>query len=120
MAQVELVRFQRNVAVLTGVVLGDRSPIAGRAFNVQIHWPNGCNGLVNVAVSHGGKQFCPRNGFLALNDALATYEVDEALALYEPLEVEIQNTDAVNAHQITVVIFIKMAQTPVARVSGIG
>ena len=85
----------------------ERAPYAGKIPVVKIHWPNGCNGLVDVAVYHGSTQFLPKNGFLSLNDATETYEVNEPILDQENIWVDIANRDAVNPHQPTIVVRIE-------------
>lgn len=92
----------------SGVTLVEYAPFPGYLKEVSIHWPAGCDHLADVAVGHSNVQFCPREGFLALNDATPTYPfegvwVDEG----EEIWVKLQNRDGGNTHDITVSIIIE-------------
>lgn len=95
-------RIQQNVPLNTGVILNQTPPFDGIIREVKIHWPPGCNGLVDVRVGHGPKQFCPFEGFLSLNNVTPSYYFNEEVQHTEQIWVEIQNTDGVNAHTISV------------------
>lgn len=97
-------RIQQNVPLNTGVVLNQPPPFDGIIREVKIHWPPGCNGLVDVRVGHGPKQFCPFEGFLSLNNVTPSYYFNEYVAHTEQIWVEIRNTDGVNPHTISVMI----------------
>lgn len=97
-------RIQQTVAAATGVILRQLPPFDGYIKEVKIHWPPGCNGLVDVRVGHGTKQFCPFEGFLSLDAVTPTYPFDEYVEHTENIWVEIQNTDAGNPHTISVMI----------------
>ncbi|GAI88713.1 unnamed protein product [marine sediment metagenome] len=62
-------------ALLTEVV-----PFSGYIKQVTPHWPDGCDAIVDVRVGHGNKQFCPKEGFLALNAATPTYPFNEPVS----------------------------------------
>jgi hypothetical protein len=57
-------------------------------------------------VWHGKSQFCPRDGFLALNDVTPTYYFNEAVDMNEEIWVNIEN-HAMGAHRITVTVSVK-------------
>jgi len=97
-------RIQQNVPLNTGVILNQSPLFDGYIREVKIHWPPGCNGLVDVRVGHGPKQFCPFEGFLSLNNVTPSYYFNEYVVHTENIWVEIQNTDGVNAHTISVMI----------------
>ncbi len=81
-----------------------RPLVHGRIVTIQIHWPDGCNGLVGVAAWYGRSvQLVPREqGYLALNDATPTYPVDQVKSDNEEVWVDAYNQDALNQHRITV------------------
>jgi len=76
---------------------------------VTIHWPAGCNALVDVAVGYLTTQFCPRSGFLALDNATPTYYFNEAITKDRPIWVIMQNRDGGFVHNITVTVTIEEA-----------
>jgi len=109
MGQIEIASFTLTVAASTEATARQNAQVAGRIFEVGIHWPGGCNGLVRVRVSHGAVQIVPRDGGLAMDNVLAPYQVDEPIARGEPLEVVVQNTDGAWPHTITVTASIRKA-----------
>jgi len=104
----EIKTFSKTLAALEGYRQFKRISKDTVAKDVTIHWPAGCNALVSVAVFHGPKQFCPRQGALALDGATPTYgNLNEPLFANEELWVEFQNGDSVNEHSITVTVIIE-------------
>ncbi len=100
--------IQRTVAPLTGII--DYRPIirptkAGhKAVAVTIHWPDGCNALVDVAAGFGSDQrLLPDEDYVALNNATVTWPLDRPFPS-DILWGEIRNGDAVNAHTISIII----------------
>jgi len=91
----------------SGVRLSEHAPFAGHVTSVMIHWPPGSNALVDVVVGHGVTQFCPREGYLALDDATVFFPFNEWLDDQEELWVEMRNGDAVNPHTITVTLHLE-------------
>ncbi|MFH1486484.1 MAG: hypothetical protein ABIH46_10460 [Chloroflexota bacterium] len=103
----EIKTFSKTLDALEGWRQFKRITKDAVAKDVTIHWPSGCNALVSVKVYHGPKQFCPRQGSLALDDATPTYrDLNERLTANEELWVEIQNGDSANPHSITVTVTI--------------
>ena len=106
------VNFRQNLTPGQGVNIQERlSILDGRLLSVQVHWPNGCNGLVGVACWIGDYQFLPRNpAYLALNDCTTTYAIDEIIKVSSsvPLWVDLYNADAVNSHEISVVMGLEV------------
>ncbi|GAJ17624.1 unnamed protein product, partial [marine sediment metagenome] len=61
-------------------MMAETTPFSGYIKEVKIHWPDGCSYIVDVRVGHGPKQFCPKEGFLALNDVTPTYHFNEPVS----------------------------------------
>jgi len=85
----------------------DDAPFAGMIKEVKIHWPDRCNGLVGIAVWHGTTQFLPKTGFLALNNAIVPYVINEPILDAEKVWVDMYNQDAVFPHQPTVTVRVE-------------
>ena len=49
----EVILFSRTVPAATGVRIFERPQFSARVTEVVIHWPPGCNGLVDVALQPG-------------------------------------------------------------------
>jgi len=109
--QIELIPFARALAIAgfagSWVVLEDTVPFKGYIKEIKIHWPDGCNALVDVRVGRGAEQFCPREGFLALNDATPQYEFNIPVHEGDDIWVEMINTDGGNPHNITVTVHLE-------------
>lgn len=111
--KIEQIPFAYNLTVAgtptSGVMLSEYAPFSGYIKEVSIHWPANCNGLVDVRVGHGTKQFCPDEGYLALNDVTPTYPFNEWVNDHEEIWVELQNGDALFPHNITVTVILEGA-----------
>ncbi len=105
--KIEQIPFAYNLAALQGVTLTEYAPFSGYIKQVSLHWPDGTNALVDIRVGHGTKQFCPDDGYLALNDATPTYPFNEWVNDHEEIWVEMRNTDANNPHNITVTVTLE-------------
>ncbi len=92
-----------------GARIYEDSPLTyGTIKTIQIHWPDGCNGLVGVAVWYGRQiQLIPDIGYLALNDATANYAVNQIKSDKEQVWVDMYNADAINPHRISVTVGIE-------------
>jgi len=87
----------------SGVTLTEKTPFSGYIKEVTPHWPAGCNALVDIMVGHGVTQFCPREGFLALDGVTPTYPFNIKVEEGDPIWVQLRNRSAF-PHQITVTL----------------
>ena len=100
----EVIRFGRAVLPATGVRIYETILFKARVTNVIIHFPPGCNGLVDVSVYRAAERILPREGAIALNNVTLVYDfgvgnnVDDGVDIM----VDIANADAVWPHTITV------------------
>lgn len=94
-AKVEQIPFVRTLAIAgavgSGATLYEKPAFAGYIKKVRPHWPDGCNHLVDIRVGHGVVQFCPRVGYLALNDTTPDYPFNEFVSDGEEIWVEMRN-----------------------------
>jgi len=111
--KIEQIPFAYTLAVAgaagSGIILEENAPFSGYIKQVTIHWPDGADALVDVRIGHGVVQFCPDEGFLALNDATPTYPFSEWVNDQEAIWVEMRNRDGGNEHSITVTIILEGA-----------
>lgn len=109
--KIEQIPYSYNLAVAgainSRVTLSEYSPFDCKVKVVTIHWPANCNALVDVMVGHGVTQFCPREGYLALNDATPSYPFDEPVDEREEIWVEMINGDGGFTHNITVTVTVE-------------
>lgn len=103
----EQIPFALSLAIGQTLRLTEELHIAGFIKEVTPHWPDGCDRLVDVAVGHSTVQFCPREGYLALNDTTPTYEFNEPVNDNEGIWVEARNRDGGNPHDITVTVIVE-------------
>lgn len=89
------------------VTLEEAAPFDGYIKEVKIHWPDGCDHIVNVRVGRGIEQFCPREGFLALNDTTPTYFFNIPVKQGDVIWVEMINGDGANPHSITITVMVE-------------
>ncbi len=106
--KIEQLSFSFNLLAGAGVTLAEFAPFSGHIKEVSIHWPDGCDGLLDIRVCHGTVQFCPDEGFLALNEATPTYRFNEPVVDHEEIWVEMGNADAF-PHRVTVSVTLEGA-----------
>lgn len=107
--QIVLPRYTETLTVGLRVDIREENPFGAlsKIRKVYIHWPDGCNALVDIAVGHGNVQFCPREGYLALNDATVEYEFNELYEKGEDHWIIMQNRDDTESHTVTVGLSIE-------------
>lgn len=109
----EQIPFSQTLAVAgaagSGIRLSEATVFTGFIKEVMIHWPPGCNALVDVMVGYELNQFCPREGWLALDAATPIYLFNEPVEIGRQIWVEMRNRDAINPHTITVTVTIEGA-----------
>jgi len=105
----EVILFSRTVPAATGVRIFERPQFSARVTEVVIHWPLGCNGLVDVAVNRGSERVLPRYNYISLNNVTLAYKFGEGQDVDSGVDlwVDIANADAVWAHTITVTITLE-------------
>ena len=110
---IEQIPFSYNLAVAgavgSKVTLTEKSPYSGYIRQVVVHWPDGCDGLVDIRIGHGTKQFCPKGGYLALNAATPSYRFNERVEYGEEIWVEMLNHDGGNTHNVNCTVFVEEA-----------
>jgi hypothetical protein len=106
--ETRFVNFRTTVHPGIAVLLLEPSPLTGEITHVLFHFPAGCNALVMVRVLLNHEPVWPiRENFLALDDSSPLYEVSEVVKKFDPLEVEIWNTDDTYDHTVTVELTLK-------------
>ena len=107
MAETTQVSIQQQVAPLQGGIFVRNCPWDATITSVTMHFPAGCNALVDVAAGHSNIRVCPNEGFIALDDATPVMPVRETVRAGEELFVEIRNGDAINPHTISVIMTLE-------------
>jgi hypothetical protein len=102
-------RPETTVPASTEVTLSERSPVKGTVNFITLHFPDGCNALVEIRCYIGGRQILPVSGFIALNNTIKDFPVFEKVDLNQGLRVTIANRDSVNAHTPSVIWNVESA-----------
>lgn len=105
--KIEMIPYSYTLAAAQGARMTELMPFSGRVIEVMIHWAEGCNALVDVRVGHGNVPFCPREGYLALNNVTPKFAFNEWVDEGAEVWVEMRNTDSVNPHTITVTVSVR-------------
>lgn len=105
---IEQIPFSYTLTPGETLTLREYAPFAGYITFVMMHFPDGCAAKVDVAVVHGLTQFCPREGYLALNDATPTYEFGKRIHVddHEEIRVKLRNRGGAD-HTITVAVTVE-------------
>lgn len=104
----EQVVMSYTLPPLTGVRLEETIPIKGTVTSIVLHYPRGCNALVDVSVGHSERQICPSAaGVVALDEATPVIPVSEKADAGDTVWAEISNGDIVNSHTITVIMTVE-------------
>ncbi len=102
--QTQQIVFQQALAINQGVRLEEQVPLDGAITSVTMHFPQNCNGLVDIAFGHGYKQICPISGFIALNDALPMFPTSEMCKRNETIWCIMDNHDGGAAHTVSCIV----------------
>lgn len=103
------VKLAFNVPPLERVKIAEPCPLTGRIISITLAFPDGCDGLVDVAFGHDDTWVVPSepDTYIALNDATPTLtNVSEPVVERESLWAEIRNGDGGNAHAVAVLVTI--------------
>ena len=105
----EQINIRYDCPKSTGVVLRQEIRKDGWLTDGFMHFPPGCNALVQVRMmlETGGRRLevTPiQNQFIALDDANYVYPIDIEVKMRDAIIVEVNNYDSVNAHQISVIV----------------
>lgn len=109
MKKIVQIPFRHTIVSGTVQTLREHAPFSGYITAVMTHFPDGCNSTVDVAVSHGLTQFCPKEDYLALNNATPIFTFNEYVEDYEDLKVKLRNRGLAD-HTITVTLFLSGAE----------
>jgi len=101
--QVSFTRPDTTVLPATEIALQELSPLTGAITNIELHFPNGCNGLVEIRCYVNQEQILPVTGYIALNDFTRSYSVNRKITNRDNLRVRISNRDAINPHTISII-----------------
>ena len=98
--------FRKAVAALTEDYEIKSSLETGTIKNIIVHFPPGCNALIEIKVFHGSTQILPEKDGIALDDASPTFIIEKAVKAGDPIRVEWINHDSVYSHTISVIVGI--------------
>ena len=98
-----------NVPPLVTVKIAESCPLTGRIVSITPHFPDGCDGLVDLAFGHDDVWVVPSepDTYIALNDATPTYgNVSEPVVERESLWARFRNCDGGHPHAVAVLLII--------------
>lgn len=98
--------FRKSIAALAEEYEIKRSIWDGNIREITVHFPPGCNALVEVKVFHGSTQILPEKGGLALDDATPTFIVEREVRAGDSIRVDWINHDDSYAHTVSVIVGI--------------
>jgi len=101
--QVSFTRPDTTILPATRAVVADESPVTGMITSITLHFPNGCNALVELSCSVNQEQILPVSGFIALNDATKDFLVNKSVTKKATLRVLVVNRDAINPHTPSII-----------------
>ena len=95
------------------------SPIKGIINSAIVHWPSGCEGLVEIFLNIRTKQILPypakgsggTNTGIALDNTIQSFSIDEAVDKNDPIEMVVYNHDSRKPHNISLILKILTKQT---------
>ena len=103
--------FKHTLDPLTGLTDHQRLPMLQTVKTITVHFPDGCNALVDVAVGYSrDKRLLPEEGYLSLNDTTPTWIINKEITDTDTLWVEIRNSDAVNTHAVSIIVNYEEAE----------
>lgn len=96
--------FAHTLPALQGVELKEACSLTGSITEVTMHFPKGCNALVDLAFGHRDIHMCPRSGYIALNNATPSWrDLHEPVKKGEDLWAELRNGDGANPHSPSII-----------------
>ncbi|GAI38825.1 unnamed protein product, partial [marine sediment metagenome] len=95
-----------TVQPLETIKIAEPSPLTGRITSVTMHFPEGCDALVDVAFGHSEVWVSPSelNTYIALNNATPTFPTNEPIEKGEHLWGEFRNGDDTHPHSMNIII----------------
>lgn len=108
--QTDQIRFQQTIPITTQLRIEEDIPLDGEITSVGFHFPACATPLnptpIELAVGHGGRQFMPYGGFVALDSATPVFSCHEKVSRGETIWCIMRNTDTVNVHTPSVMVTI--------------
>jgi hypothetical protein len=109
--KIRVINFRETVVQSTAVLLSQPSPVEGKILEATFHFPPGCVALVDVAfgVLRGSRwesivpdKALETGTFLALDNTLKSYPVNEPIEAGQRIWVYIRNRDGFWPHTPTI------------------
>lgn len=99
--------FRKSIAALTETFEIKRSLETGAIKEIVVHFPPGCNALVEIKVWHGSTQILPEKGGIALDGATPTFSIEKPIKLGDSIRVEWVNHDNIYEHTVSIIVNIE-------------
>lgn len=103
---VSQLNFRETVGTLSEITKAKTCQTKGTINQITMHFPSGCNALVDVAVFKNSQQIVPDTGFISLNDATPQFFIDKPIDVGDEITVRFVNADSAWPHTISVIVGI--------------
>lgn len=100
------INFRNTVASLNESTQTERVDVIGKIESITLHFPPGCNALVEATVWHGTCQILPERGGISMNDATPSFPMNVPVQVGDQITFKIQNHDDTNPHTLSAVVSI--------------
>lgn len=95
------------------------APIGGILDSAILHFPSGCNSLVEIFINHRTNQVLPApatggtqgNLGIALDDITQSFDINLPIEQGDPLEVVVINHDDTHSHTLSVILKVSDTKT---------
>jgi hypothetical protein len=105
--QVSFTRPTTTVLAATQTVVAADCPVDGLITNITLHFPNGCNALVELSCFVNQEQILPVSGFIALNDATKEFPIFKKVTKKSVLRVLVVNRDGGFPHTPSIIFHLE-------------
>ena len=99
--------IRKNISTLSEEKASDRIENSGTITQCVMHFPPGCNALVEVRMLHNGKAICPVDGYIALDETTPVFGLLEPCREGDTITAEFINHDESYEHTISVIVSIE-------------
>ena len=100
--------FRMPTSSLNAISETEEAPLTGKITRALIHFPAGCNALVEVEVWHKRKKILPSTRYgVVLDNTTQPFELDEEINIGDAIEVITKNHDNTYDHTIVVIVEVR-------------
>ena len=109
MPDTKWINFRKSVSALSEEDILKFSPATGTIDTCLLHFPEGCNSLVEIQLFCRKEQILPTNrSSIALNNATNHYDLNHPLREHDPITLKVINHDSSYPHTVTALVAINV------------